>query len=203
MKNPEKGMGRTRLGRFAAVTVPSALLAAGMGVAMLQGMVGAVLSSAGGFELQSNAITTDGLKARTGAATVAGGDQATVYAETGANTTADQIHVTTPPVTIPVLGIDAYLTVDSTDPAIELGSVGLNAQTLNTPSGATLGTTTIGVAQSDAGFTDTAPESGYVADGFALTSSSASLPNISAQAYAVTLSSLSLSDLALAVNVAP
>ncbi len=64
----EMGMGRTRLGRFAAVTVPATLLTAGLGVAMLQGMVGAVLSSADGFTLNSDRITSDGLKARTGSA---------------------------------------------------------------------------------------------------------------------------------------
>lgn len=194
-------MGRTRVKRFAAVTIPATLLSAGLGVAMLQGMVGAVLSSASGFTLESNQITSNGLKARTGAADVAGGDQATIYAETGSTTTADQIHVTTPGVNIPFLSQSAYLTIDSTDPSISLGSVGLNAKTLNTPNGASLGTTTIGVAQSAAGFTDTTAESGYVADAFALTSSSASLPDVNATAYAVTLTSLDLSNLSLGVHL--
>ncbi len=197
----EQGMGRARVKRFAAVTVPAAVVSAGLGVAMLQGMVGAVLSSADGFTLESNQITSNGLKARTGAADVAGGDQATVYAETGSTTTANQIHVTTPGVNIPFLSQSAYLTIDSTDPAIALGSVGLNAKTLNTPSGATLGSTQIGVAQSEAGFTNTAADSGYVADAFALTSTSADLPDVKATAYAVTLSSLDLSNLALAVHL--
>lgn len=194
-------MGRTRVKRFAAVTIPATLLSAGLGVAMLQGMVGAVLSSASGFTLESNEITSNGLKARTGAADVAGGDQATIYAETGSTTTADQIHVTTPGVNIPFLSQSAYLTIDSTDPAISLGSVGLNAKTLSTPNGASLGTTTIGAAQSSAGFADTTAESGYVADAFALTSSSATLPDVTATAYAVTLTSLDLSNLSLGVHL--
>lgn len=194
-------MGRARVKRFAAVTVPATLLTAGLGVAMLQGMVGAVLSSADGFTLESNMITSNGLKARTGAADVAGGDQATIYAETGSTTTADQIHVTTPAVTIPLINQPAYLTVDSTDPNVSLGAVALNARTLETPSGASLGSTTIGVAQSAAGFTDQTAESGYVADAFALTSTSAELPNVSATAYAVTLSSLDLANLSLAVHL--
>lgn len=197
----ESGMGRTRLGRFAAVTVPAALLSAGLGVAMLQGMVGAVLSSADGFTLNSNRITSDGLKVRTGAADVAGGDQATVYAETGASTSADGINVVTPSVTIPLIGVPAHLEVTSTDTTIALGSVGLNAKTLDTPDGATLGTTTIGVAQSDAGFANTTTDSGYVADGFALTSGSADLPNVNATAYAITLQSLNLDQLSLAVKL--
>ncbi|GAA4087452.1 DUF6230 family protein [Nocardioides kongjuensis] len=192
-------MGRTRLGRFAAVTVPATLLTAGLGVAMLQGMVGAVLSSADGFTLNSDRITSDGLKARTGAANVAGGNQATIYAETGANTNASGIEVVTPDVTIPLLGSKAHLEVASTDTTIALGSVGLNAKTLTTPNGATLGTTTIGVAQSEAGFANTAADSGYVADGFALTSSSADLPNVNAKAYAITLQSLALDNLSLSV----
>lgn len=192
-------MGRTRLGRFAAVTVPATLLSAGLGVAMLQGMVGAVLSSADGFTLNSDRITSDGLKARTGAAHVAGGNQATIYAETGANTNASGIEVITPDVTIPLLNLPAHLEVTSTDTTIGLGSVGLNAKTLNTPNGATLGTTTIGVAQSEAGFANTTADSGYVADGFALTSSSADLPNVNATAYAITLQSLALDNLSLSV----
>jgi hypothetical protein len=192
-------MGRTRLGRFAAVTVPATLLTAGLGVAMLQGMAGAVLSSADGFTLNSDRITSDGLKARTGAANVAGGNQATIYAETGANTNASGIEVITPDVTIPLLNLPAHLEVTSTDTTIALGSVGLNAKTLTTPNGATLGTTTIGVAQSEAGFANTATDSGYVADAFALTSSSADLPNVNAKAYAITLESLALDNLSLSV----
>lgn len=197
--NKIEGMGRTRLGRFAAVTVPATLLTAGLGVAMLQGMVGAVLSSADGFTLNSDRITSDGLKARTGAADVAGGDQATLYAETGSNTTASGIEVITPDVTIPLINLPAHLEVTSTDTSIALGAVGLNAKSLNTPNGATLGTTTIGVAQSAAGFTNTTTDSGYVADGFALTSSSADLPNVNAVAYAITLESLALDNLSLSV----
>ncbi|WP_408896998.1 DUF6230 family protein [Nocardioides sp. R1-1] len=192
-------MGRTRLGRFAAVTVPATLLTAGLGVAMLQGMVGAVLSSADGFTLNSDRITSDGLKARTGAADVAGGDQATIYAETGTTTNASGIEVITPDVTIPLINLPAHLEVTSTDTTIALGSVQLNAQTLNTPNGATLGTTTIGQAQSSAGFANTTAESGYVADGFALTSSSADLPNVNAKAYAITLQGLALDNLSLKV----
>lgn len=195
----QEGMGRTRLGRFAAVTVPATLLTAGLGVAMLQGMVGAVLASAEGFTLNSDRIESNGLKARVGAADVAGGDQATVYAETGAITTASGIEVITPDVTIPLINLPAHLEVSSTDTTISLGAVGLNAKTLNTPDGATLGTTTIGVAQSEAGFTNTTTDSGYVADAFALTSSSADLPNVNAVAYAITLQSLALDDLSLSV----
>ncbi len=101
--------------------------------------------------------------------------------------------------TLPLLGIGAHLEVTSTDTTIALGSVGLNAKTLNTPNGATLGSTTIGVAQSEAGFDNTTTDSGYVADGFALTSSSADLPNVNATAYAITLESLALDNLSLAV----
>ncbi|NHA01448.1 hypothetical protein G5V59_20910 [Nocardioides sp. W3-2-3] len=151
------------------MTVPASLLAAGLGVAMLQGMVGAVLASADGFTLNSDRITSDGLKARTGAANVAGGNQATIYAETGSNTNASGIQVVTPNVTIPLLNLPAHLEVKSTDTTIALGSVGLNAKTLNTPDGAELGTTTIGVAQSEAGFANKDTSSGYVGDAFALT----------------------------------
>lgn len=196
--NKIEGMGRTRVGRFAAVTIPAALLSAGLGVSMLQGMVGAVLSSSQGFTMQTDQISTNNLKTRVGAADVAGGAEATVYNETGTTTTASKLNIVTPGVNIPVFGAKAHLELTSTDTSISLGKVILNAKTLQT-NGATLGNTKMGIAQSTAGFKDT--DAGYVADAFALTSDNAVLPGVNATAYAITLDGLTLSNLGLAVKL--
>lgn len=50
----QKGMGRTRAVRFAAVTIPATVAAAGLGFAVVQGMVGATLASSTGFVIQSD-----------------------------------------------------------------------------------------------------------------------------------------------------
>lgn len=210
----QKGMGRTRLGRFAAITVPATVATAGLGLAMVQGMVGAAISSAGGFTLQSNAITSDSLKVRAGQAEVAGtGDDETIYAETGGTTSANGVTVAAT-VPIPLLG-NATLTIDSNDSNVGLGSVILNAKTLGVTDGesgaqaganaASLSGVNLGISQAEANFTDktgdsaAANYSGYVADGFALTAGSSTLNNVNANAYAISLASLNLDDLTLAV----
>jgi hypothetical protein len=200
----EKGMGRTRMGRFAAITVPAAVLSAGMGVAVMSGMVGAVLSSTGGFTLKTD-LTAEGLKVRSGATPVgtASNNKETIYAET-LGSRADGLDVTTPSVQI-LPGFAVHLTIGSTDTDIDLGDVALNAATLNTD-GATLSNVTMGQAQSDAGFSAAGQSAatGYVADAFSLTSSGAAgsqvLPGVDSQAYAVTLGALSLSNLSIAVH---
>lgn len=212
-----QGMGRTRVGRFAALAVPATVATAGLAFAMLQGMVGAAISSADGFTLQSAAITSDALKVRPGQADVATtGDDETVYAETGGTTSANGVTVIAD-VPIPVLGT-ARLTIDSADPTVALGGVILNAKTLAVAdsdavdggtSAASLGGVNLGVAQSEAGFTDTIAletdpnYSGYVADGFALTAGNSTLNNLDAQSYAISLASLDLDDLSIGVTMAP
>ncbi|UER54660.1 hypothetical protein HJG43_09030 [Kineosporiaceae bacterium SCSIO 59966] len=208
--------GRTRLSRFAAITVPATVAAGGLGLAMVQGMVGAAISSADGFSLQSKAITSDSLKVRPGQAVAAttGADETvydeTVYAETGGTTNANGITVTAQ-VPLPVLGT-AELRIDSTDPTIGLGSVILNAKTLamtdgengadGGSSGAVLDGVALGVAQSKAGFAAN-PDTGYVPDGFALTAGDSTLNNLDAQTYAIQLEGLEVEDLSLGVSLLP
>lgn len=202
--------GRTRLGRFAAITVPATVAAGGLGLAMVQGMVGAAISSADGFSLQSKAITSDSLKVRPGQAEATTGADETVYAETGGTTNANGITVTAQ-VPLPVLGT-AELRIDSTDPTIGLGSVILNAKTLamtdgengadGGSSGAVLDGVALGVAQSEAGFAAN-PDTGYVADGFALTAGDSTLNNLDAQTYAIQLEGLEVEDLSLGVSLLP
>ncbi|MER7557939.1 DUF6230 family protein [Nocardioides sp. NPDC126508] len=197
-------LGHTSLGRFAAVTLPAAVVSAGMGYAMLSGMVGAVISSTGGFNLSTN-LTADSLKMRTGATEVgsAGNNQGTIYAQTSGSV-ANGLNVVTPDVEV-LPGLSLNLGITSTDPAIDLGNVALNAASLNTPNGATMANITMGQSQADAGFSSTDP--GYVADGFALQAAQTAgrsgeqvLNNLSAQAYAVKLSSLSLDNLSIRLN---
>lgn len=197
-------LGHTSLGRFAAVTLPAALVSAGMGYAMLSGMVGAVISSTGGFNLSTN-LTADSLKMRTGATEIGstGNNQGTIYAQTQGSV-ANGLNVVTPKVEV-LPGLSLNLGITSSDPQINLGNVALNAASLNTPSGATMANVTLGQSQADAGFAPGGP--GYVADGFALQAAQTSgrsgeqvLNNLSAQAYAVQLSSLSLSSLSIKLN---
>jgi hypothetical protein len=199
----EKGMGRTRMGRFAAITVPAAVVSAGLGLAMVQGMVGAVISSTGGFQLQTD-LKADALKVRAGATEVgsAGNNAQTIYAET-VNSVADGLNVTTPAVTI-VPGISVGLKISSTDTNIGLGDVALNAATLATD-GATLNGVALGQAQSEAGFSPAGQSAatGYKADAFSLSATGAggqALPGVDSQAYAVTLGSLSLNNLSIGLH---
>ncbi|NGN95724.1 hypothetical protein G5C66_23675 [Nocardioides sp. KC13] len=197
-------LGHTSLGRFAAVTLPAAVVSAGMGYAMLSGMVGAVISSTDGFTLSTN-LTADALKMRTGATEVgaANNNQGTIYAQTEGSV-ANGLNVVTPRVEV-LPGLSLNLGITSADTSINLGDVALNAASLNTPSGASMANVTLGQSQADAGFDSTGR--GYVADGFALQASQTAgqsgeqvLNNLSAQAYAVQLSSLSLDNLSIRLN---
>ncbi|UDY23198.1 DUF6230 family protein [Nocardioides sp. Kera G14] len=199
-----EGEGRTRLTRFAAITIPAAVASAGMGFAVMSGMVGAVLSSTDGFQLQTD-LTASSLKVRAGATDVGTADSAkeTIYAE-AAGSHADGLDVQTPTVQI-VPGLSVHLSIGSTDTDIDLGDVALNAATLDTD-GATLSTVKLGQAQSEAGFsTDGQDEdTGYKADAFSLTASGGAgsqvLPGVDSTAYAITLGSLSLNNLSLGVH---
>src|SRR4051812_27661149 len=102
-----KGEGRTRLGRFAMVAVPSAVVSAGLGVAIVQGMISATLASADAFTLQSNQISSDSLKVAAGGASVGSttpANKEAIYAETGPATVADGVHITALTPSLPILG---------------------------------------------------------------------------------------------------
>ena len=213
----ELGEGHARWRRTPFIVVPSALAALGMGAAMLQGAVGATLSSANGFTLQSNSITSSSLKIRPGAARVAGGDQATIYAETGDSTIASQVAVTaTVDTGLPLIG-KVSINMRSTDPTIALGAVVLNAKQLTvsdakprvngtdgTNSAAALSNVDLGIAESEAGFAHTTDRvgraSGYVPNGFSISAHHSTINNVDATAYAIHLAGLSLDNLSLSVS---
>lgn len=223
--NRVKGEGRTRFGRFAAVAIPATVASAGLGVAIVQGMVSATLASADAFTLTSSQITSDSL-------VVAGGavdDNATIYAQTGGGTKANGVNITAdaalPSVVSSVINKStAELTISSTDSSVALPNVVLNAKTLavTDPDAKAGGTNTdgtvgnaatnaaagmsdvqLGITSQSAGVADgtgTAPGNGaYDPNAFALKAGQSVLNNVSAQAYAITLSGLALDNLSLGV----
>lgn len=196
----EKGMGRVRLGRFAAVTVPAAIASAGLGLAIVQGMVSATLSSADGFDLKTDGLTATTLSVAPGAAQVAGSANgaATALARVG-DAHLDRMCIgVNQALPTSVLGLSRLgVDVVSSDSDVELDNVDLNASDL-TAGASVLNDTTVGVAQSQTDFaTGTQPDA-YAANGFALTSNDVDLDQVDSKAYAVTLSGgLALSGLSI------
>lgn len=217
----QKGMGRTRLGRFAAITVPAGVAAAGMGYAILQGMVGATLSSADGFSLQSPQITSSSLALRAGSTTEANATDGTavktIYAQTGTTTNAKGLTIDAPvPAVLNAIFGVSKLEISSTDPTVALGKTILNAKDLTvtdpdaadqtgaaadaTNSAASLTGVAVGVDQGEVAFDDTTTgtgSTGYDPTGFALTSGAATLNKVNATAYQISLASLNLDNLSI------
>lgn len=221
-----KGEGRTRLGRFAMVAVPATVASAGLGVAIVQGMVSATLASADAFTLTSSQIQSNSLVVAAGAVDT----NATIYAQTGATTNANGVNITAdanlPSVVKTALSAvgnnstKAELTISSTDQSVSLPNVVLNAKTLSvtdkdaatdgtvagaaTNAAAGLSDVELGVTSTDAGVLDgtTAGASGNGAfdpTAFALKSGQSVLNGVTAQAYAITLDGLALDNLSLGV----
>ncbi|HEY0889781.1 MAG TPA: hypothetical protein VGE38_09240 [Nocardioides sp.] len=150
-------MGRTRVGRFAAITVPAAVASAGLGVAIMQGMVGAALSSANGFELQSDTLQAKAVAMGTGAIQAADAEEV-VFADVndahlnGMCVGAKQGFGGIGGALLSALGVNGSglaLQIDSADPDVKLPDVSLNAKELAAGAGTTMGVTNIGVAQSE------------------------------------------------------
>lgn len=196
-----KGEGRTRLTRFAAITIPAAIATAGLGVAVLQGVVAATISSADGFQLASDHLATDSLKLRPGTteAGASGNNVATAYAETGPGTSLNGICLGVsqdmPSIVSAVLP-KVGLKIASSQPGISTPSVALNAASLD-GSAANLANVVAGQAQSADGFSTAGQTAatGYVGGGFGLTSAGAdSIDGLKAKSYAVTLQGLNLTS---------
>jgi hypothetical protein len=207
----EIGSGHTRLGRFAAVTVPAAVISAGFGVAMLQGMVGSALASADGFDLAGTQFTGDTMELSLRGAQTATSDS------NNAATRKDSalVTVTNGKITdmclaatqnnIPVLGSLGVEIKSSGE--VSLGSsLDMNASALAGDT-ADLGVTNIGIAQSDLSHQSTVTDA-YNAGGFGMYTAKTSsggagvdLGGMSAKAYALTLGGLSLNNLSIAPHV--
>lgn len=188
--------GRTRLGRFAAVTLPAALVSAGLGFAVIQGSASAALSSAEPFQLGSERMSSTGLRLNLDAATAANSttDPSATYKRAArADVTDTKLSTLCLAAShkVPVLGDVLGLKIESPT-EVEVGDVTLQADALNA-SKAKLPKTSIGVASTWDDDTK---------GGFGLKSSgSVALDDLDAQAYALDISGLTLNDLAISPQV--
>ncbi len=206
----EKGMGRTRLGRFAAVAVPATVVSAGLGVAILQGMVGAALASSTPFQVAGSSATGDELELTannvTSAVSEADGSDTNATPKKDALVSLQNGAVT-----------DLCLAADTTTPFGTLGIKIVSGGTVSLGSGwtdlsadslaadsATLPTTDIGYAQSQLAHQDASTSTGYADGGFSLatnvnnaTAGGISLDGLDASVYALTLDGLTLNDLSI------
>lgn len=199
----EKGMGRARLTRFAAITVPAVVACAGFGFAIVQGAVSADLASSQGFTVHSSGATADSLQlgledatSATDDSTVTTKDKAAAEAAiTGLNANDLCLAANTDLGTFGTVGLN----VKSSDP-VNLGSVDLNATDIEANS-ATLPSTKIGEATND--LTGLKTSNVEAPGGFGLastgTAGSVQLDTLDATAYELTLSSgLTLKGLSIA-----
>ena len=204
----QKGMGATRLGRFAAVTVPATVVTAGLGLAITQGMVGAALASATSFQVGGTAATGDGMELTanyTSSATSDVDDTATnkkdalVTLKNGAV----QDMCLAADTAVPVIGTLGLKIEANGNTSLGAGYTDLAADSLNGAS-AVPGETKIGYAQSDLTHQDGTTSPGYAEGGFSLATSEAAgsvnITGLDAQVYALTLSGLSLSNLAISAT---
>lgn len=150
----EKGMGRTRLGRFAAVTVPATAASLGLGFAIVTGMVSASVSSAGGFQVGGDAARADGMKMSLASTDVAQNEaDATGQASEAALVTLEDGYLDGMCLAVnqslPVIG-QVSLTLGVPTGTVGVGTIDLNASQVNTGT-ANLPSTTIGVAAGETG----------------------------------------------------
>jgi hypothetical protein len=192
-----KGEGRSRLGRFAAITVPGGIAAAGLGVAILQGMVAATFTSADGFNLTSDSLSADSLAIRPGFAGPSSGTTGSAVAAV-ANAQATTLGLGVDK-HVPVIDKCVHLTMDlgaGTSGSFDLGDVVMNAGDLTSGTGTSIANVNVGAQQTDAAgavsnatakstFEDT--DTGYSAQAFALTGGAATLTDVDATAYSATL----------------
>lgn len=198
----EKGMGRTRLGRFAAVTVPATALSLGFGVAILQGSVSAAIASANPITVAGASATGTGLELSLREAQAATSDtdksasskgSALVTLKGGQLSTmclaANQ--------SVPVLG-NIGLNISSTTP-VTVGDIDMSATSV-TAATATLPSTFIGKAEGD--LTHQGATATNVG-GFGMESAgNVSLSDLNAQAYGLQLANgLTINSLSIVPTV--
>jgi hypothetical protein len=191
----EKGMGRARLTRFAAITIPAVAVTAGLGVAIVQGAVSADLASSQGFEVGSSSATATSLQLGLEDAVAASSDSATTTADNAAAEAALQGTVLdgmclAANTAIPAL-TNVGVTISVADQAsggqpVNLGALSLNASSISADT-ANLPSTTVGRATSQEA--DLVNSKTEAPGGFAMDSSggTVSLTNLDAKAYELTL----------------
>lgn len=202
----EMGTGRTRLGRFAAVTLPATAVSLGFGLAIAQGAVAAQLSSAEPFTVAGSSLDATGLELSLRAATTAtsNGDATETQKKSALvslsdATINDMCLAANQPTGLPAPLDNIGLNISATG-EVPLGSkLNMSADAVNA-AGATLPQTDIGVAQSQLDEQAALPD-GYNAGGFGLESTGAvSLTGLNADAYGLSLGGL---DLTNGLSIAP
>lgn len=207
----EMGMGRVRLGRFAAVTVPAAVVSVGLGVAMLQGAVSASLSSTNPFKVTAATGSGSGVELSLRAAQAAASqtdasaaDKQSAFVTLHDGTVNTVCLAANQPTGLPLIpNIGLKISLPG---SVALGeSVDLNAQGVTTD--ATLKNVSVGVAQQElnhqAGVAEGANvggfgiESGEGAGAVANDTSNVDLSNINADVFQVALSSIGLTGVTL------
>lgn len=206
----EIGTGRTRLGRFAAMTVPATAASLGLGYAIVTGMVSATLSSADGFDVASTKATADNLQLSLSAADAATSvSDDTAKNKEGALVSLKDGHMNTMCLAanqkLPGLAGDIFpnigLKLTSTSPDVRVNDIDLKASTVDAGQ-STLPKTEIGIASSQTGQTVGANEGGFGMRTLGTTDQAVAINNLNAKAYALTLDNgLSLDDLKIAVSL--
>jgi hypothetical protein len=208
----EKGMGRVRLGRFAAVTLPAAVVSVGLGVAMLQGAVSASLSSTNPFKVTAATGSGSGVELSLRAAQAAASqtdatsaDKQSAFVTLHDGTVNTVCLAANQPTGLPIIpNIGLKISLPG---AVSLGdSVDLNAQGVTTD--AVLKNVSVGVAQQElnhqAGVANGANVGGFgIESGEGTTGGAANdvtnvdLANINADVFQVALSSIGLTGVTL------
>lgn len=207
----EMGMGRVRLGRFAAVTVPAAVVSVGLGVAMLQGAVSASLSSTNPFKVTAATGSGSGVELSLRAAQAAASqtdasaaDKQSAFVTLHDGTVNTVCLAANQPTGLPLIpNIGLKISLPG---AVALGdSVDLNAQGVTTD--ATLKNVSVGVAQQELNHQAGVAQGGNVG-GFGIESgegagavaddtSNVVLSNVNADVFQVALSSIGLTGVTL------
>lgn len=202
----EQGMGRTRLGRLAAVTIPATAASLGFGYAIVQGAVTAQLSAADPFQVKADSATASGLELSLRAAeTATSNTNAAAAQKKSALVTLKEGVVNNmclaanQPTGLPGPLATIGLTVSASG-AVSLGDlVDLSADAVNSSS-ATLPQTSIGVAQTELDHQKDIG-AGINPGGFGLESvGDVAIQELDADAYALTLGGLSLAN---GLSIAP
>jgi hypothetical protein len=211
----EQGMGRTRLSRLAAITVPAAAASLGLGLAIATGLVSATLSSADGFELGSTQASADNLalqlasaNAATSVSDATGTDKEAALVSlknghlNGMCLAANQVLPKLVSGFFPNVG----LKLTSTSPDVNVGDINLSAYSVDSGS-SQLPPTDIGIASSQTGQTggNSGNDGGFGLRTNATTTdhTAVQLNDMKASAYAITLTSgLSLSNMSIQVSTA-
>lgn len=203
----EKGMGRTRLGRFAAVTVPATAVSLGLGFAIVQGAVSAQLSAANAFDVGSSQATGTGLELSLAPATAAATDtdstttaqnESALVTLAGGQLDGMCLAANT---NVPLFGniglTISVPTVAEGGALVDVGTLDLNAESVNTGA-TTLPATSVGIAESELDHQSTLGSE--TPGGFGMESvGNVSLAELDAAAYGLELTNgLSLQSLSIA-----